>query len=93
MFLSFGFTVIADLLDDESNDDGSDSGSSGTCAFKFRFDESVGSVGGSVGRSDKFVGRVRGMGSGVFVLKGIESIGDVFLLVMFVPKVIESKGG
>ena len=28
-----------------------------------------------------------------FVLIGIESIGDVFLLVMFVPKVFESKVG
>ena len=28
-----------------------------------------------------------------FVLTGIDSIGDVFLLVMFVPKLFESKGG
>ena len=39
-------------LDDECDNDGSDSGSSGMCAFIFRFDDSV--------------GRVSGVGSGVF---------------------------
>ena len=39
-------------LNDESNDNGSDSGSSGTCVFPFCF--------------DKYVGRVSGLESGVF---------------------------
>ena len=43
----------SDLLDDESGDDGYVSWSSGTCAFSLRFDE--------------FVGRVSGLGSGIFV--------------------------
>ena len=46
-------------FDYESDDDGSISGSPGTCAFPFCYDESVGSVGESVGR-------VCGVGSGVF---------------------------
>ena len=43
----------SDLLDDESENDGSDSGYSGTCAFPLSFDESV--------------GRVSGLESGVFL--------------------------
>ena len=46
-------------FDDESDDDGSISGSPSTCTFPFFSDESVGSVGESVGR-------VCGVGSGVF---------------------------
>ena len=38
-----------DLLYDVSDHDESDSGSSGTCAFPFHFDESVGRVGDSAG--------------------------------------------
>ena len=75
-----------DSLYDESDKDGSGSGSPGTCAFPFRFDESVGSVGGSVSG-------VSGVGSGVCVPTGIESIGDVVPLFVFVPKVFESKSG
>ena len=41
------------FLDDESNDYGSDSVSTGTCAFTLNF--------------DNYVGRVSGVGSGVFV--------------------------
>ena len=74
------------LFDYDPDDDGSGSGSPGTCIFPFFFDESVGGVG-------EFVSRVHGVSSGVFVLTGIESIGDVFLLVVFVPKGVESKGG
>ena len=57
----------SDLLDDESEDDGSDSGSPDTCAFTFLFEESVGCVDNSVGRGGESVGRVCGVGSGVFV--------------------------
>ena len=73
-------------FDDESEDDWSDSGYAGTCNFPFRFYESVGCVGDSVGS-------VSGMGSSIFSLSGIESIGDVFLLVVFIPKEIWFKGG
>ena len=48
-----------DLFDDESDDDGSESGSPGTCDFTFCYDESVGSVGESICC-------VRGMVSGIF---------------------------
>ena len=49
------------------------------CAFPFCFDDSVGSV--------------RGVGYGVFVTVGIESNFDYVMFVMFVPIVVESKGG
>ena len=78
---------------DESDYDGSDSGSSGTCPFPFRFDDFVGCVGDFVGRVGESVGRVSDMGSVVFVLTGINSIGDFVLLVLFVPKGVDSKGG
>ena len=48
-----------DLFDDESDDDGSTSGSAGTRAFTFRF-------GDSVVRVDDSVGCVCGVGSGIF---------------------------
>ena len=75
----------SDSIDDESDNDGSDSGSDGTCTFSFRFNKSVGRVDGSIGR-------VRGVGSGVFVLIGVKSVGDVVPLVVFVPIGFESKG-
>ena len=75
-----------DLFDDESDSDGSGSGSPGTCAFPFCSGKYVGSVG-------KSVGGVSGVGSGVFVPTGIESIDDVVMLVVFVPRGVESKGG
>ena len=50
------------LFNDESDNDGSGSGYPSTCTFHFRFDDSVGRVG-------KSVGRVSGVGSGIFVLK------------------------
>ena len=83
----------SDFFDDESDDDGSDSGSAGTCTFYFRFDESAGRVGDSIGHVDESVGRVSGMESGFFVQTGIESIGDVITLFVFVSKGVESKGG
>ena len=76
----------SDLHDDESDDDGSDSGPTGTCAFTFCFEESV-------GRVDNSTGHVRGMGSVVSPPIVVESIGDVVLLVVFVPIGVESKGG
>ena len=51
------------MIDDESDDDGSDSGSAGMCDFTFRFEDSVGRADNSVGRVDDSVGRVRGVGS------------------------------
>ena len=74
------------MFDDESDNFGSGSGSPGTCAFLFCSGKSVGSAGESVGG-------ISGVGSGVFFLTGIESIGDVFPLVVFVPIGFESKGG
>ena len=49
--------------DDYSENDGSDSRSSGTCSFSLRFDYPV--------------GRVSGLGSGVFVPTGVESKYDI----------------
>ena len=76
----------SDSIDCESDYDGSDYRYAGTCALPIHFDESVGHVGDSFGR-------VSGMGYVVFVLTGIESIGDVVPLVMLVRKGVESKGG
>ena len=49
------------MIDDEYDNDGSDSGFTGTCNFTFRFEDSV-------DRVDNYVGHVRGMGSGVLLL-------------------------
>ena len=62
---------------DESENDGSGSGSPGT----------------SVGSAGESVGSVNGVGFGNFVPTGIESLGDVFTFVMFAPIGVESKGG
>ena len=62
---------------DESENDGSDSGSSVTCYFPFRFDCSF--------------GHVIGLGSGIFVPTVVESKRDIFVFVMFVPIVVKSK--
>ena len=67
------------IFGDDSDDDGSGSGSPGTCTFLFCSGNSVGCV------SD--------VGSGIFVPTGIELIGDVFPLVVLVPRGVESKGG
>ena len=75
-----------DFLNDESDNDGSGSGSPGICAFPFCFVKSVVSVG-------KSIGGISGVGSEIFVLTGIHSIGDVFLLFVFLPRGVESKGG
>ena len=76
----------SDSLNDKSDNDGSDSGSSGICAFTFRFEGSV-----SMGPVDDSVGRVCGAGFGVFVSTGIESTGDAVPLVVSVPIGVESK--
>ena len=41
----------------------------------------------------KSVGGVSGVGSGVFVPTGIESIGEAVLMVLFVTRGVKSKGG
>ena len=66
------------FLDDESDNDGSDSKSAGTCNFLFRFEDSV-------GRVEYSVGRVCGVDSGVFVLIGIDLNCDLVPLVVFLP--------
>ena len=70
----------------ESDNDGSGSGSPGTCAFPFCSEKCFGSVGESVGS-------VSGVGSGDFVPTGIESLGDLVPLFVFLPRGVESKGG
>ena len=68
-----------DSLEDESENGGSDSGSSGTCSFPLHFDDSV--------------ARVSGSGSGVFVPTGVKSKCEIFAFVVFMPIGVESKGG
>ena len=72
------------MFGDEYDNDGSVSGSLGTCNFPFCSDKPVGIV-------EKSVCGVSGVGFGVFVPTGIESIDDVVLLSVFVPRVVESK--
>ena len=67
------------FFDDYSDNDGSGSGSYGTCPFPFC--------------SSNYVGCVSGVVSWVFVPTGIESIGDVVPLVVFVPIGVDSKIG
>ena len=62
---------------DESDNDGYRSGSPGKYVV-------------SAGES---VGILIGVGFGDFIPNVIESLGDVFLLVVFVPRGVESKGG
>ena len=58
-------------LNNDSDNDGSDSGSTGTCASTFNFEDYVVCVENSVGRVDDSVGCFRVMGCGVFVSIGI----------------------
>ena len=83
-FLQFMLSDESDSLDDESDNNGSDSGFAGMCYFPFCFEDYVGSVGDSIGR-------VCGVGSGIFVPIVIESNCDVVPFVVFVPIVVESK--
>ena len=64
----------SDVLNDQYGNDESGSGSAVTCPFPFLFEEPVGCV-------DNSIGRVCGVGSGIFVLTRIESIREVVLLV------------
>ena len=66
-------------LDDESDDDGSVSGSSGMCFFPLRF--------------DNYVGHVSGLGYVVFVTTRVDSKCGVFAFIMFVPIGVKSKVG
>ena len=68
-----------DFLDDDSDYDGSDSGSSGTCAFPVCFDDCV--------------GRVSGVGHGIFIPIEVKSNCDIFSFAVFVPIGVDSKGG
>ena len=72
LLLDFLFVLSlgkSDLLDHDSDDDGSDSGSSGTysfTAFSVSFDDST--------------GRVSGLGSGIFVRTGVDPKCDILSL-------------
>ena len=71
----------SEFLDNEFDDDVSDSGSSVTysfCVFYLHFVDSIGSI--SV------------YGSGVFAPTGVESKCDIFAFDVFVPIRVESKG-
>ena len=82
LIFDFMSSYQSDSFDDESDGDGSDSGSSGTysfCAFSLRFDDSVGSV--------------NGLGSGIFLPTGVNSKSDIFAFYVFVPTGVEYRGG
>ena len=67
---------------DESDDDGSESGSYGTYYFRdfyLRFED--------------YVVSVSGLGSGAFAQTGVESKFDIFAFDVFVPTGVEYKGG
>ena len=74
----------SDLLDDESDNDGSESGSDGTYALTFCFNESFGRVG-------KSVGCVSGVGSCVFVPTEIEAMSDIFCWLCSYQKELSQK--
>ena len=67
------------MLGGESDNDGYVSWSSGTYTFSLRFGESV--------------GRVSGLGSGIFFQIEVKSKYDVVPFVLFVPIRVESKVG
>ena len=77
--LNFLSSDESDSLDDESDNDRSDSGSSDTCSFSLHFYESVSCV--------------NSLGYSFFVPTGFESKCDVFLFVVFVSIGFKSKGG
>ena len=72
----------SDLIDDESEDDGPDYGSSGTYIFKY---VSL--------RFDNYVGSASGLGSGVFISTGVDTKCDIFAFDVFLPISVESKVG
>ena len=63
-------------LDDESDNDGSYSGSSRTCAFPLRFGDSV--------------GRFSGVGYGVFIPIGVDSNCEMFTFFVFITIGVDS---
>ena len=67
------------FLDDESDDDGSDSGSYDTCSFPLCFDCSVGFV--------------SGFGSGVFLPTVVSFNCEVFAFFVFISKGVKSRVG
>ena len=82
LLLDFIYLMSSDesyLLDDESEYDGYNSRSSGTCPFPFHFDDSIGCV--------------SGVGFGIFSQTGVESNCDIVTFVLFVPIGVKSKGG
>ena len=70
-----------DSLNDESDNDGSDSRCSGTYYFSVFL------------HFENFVGHVGGLGSGVLVPTRVESKCDILEFVMFVPIGVKYKGG
>ena len=68
-----------DSLDDESDDDESESGYSGTCYFLLRFNNSL--------------GRVSGLGSRFLLINRSRFQMWFFSFVVFVPIWVDSKGG
>ena len=79
-------------IDDDSDNDGSEFRSAGTCTFTFCFRYFIGRVDNPVDCVDNYVGRICGVGYGIFIPIGIESIGDVVLLAVCVPIEADSKG-
>ena len=82
LFLDFLYLLLSeklDSLDDESENNRSDSRSYGTRSFPFCSEDSV--------------GRVSGLGSRVFVPTGVDSKCDVFAFFVFVTIRDNYKGG
>ena len=69
----------SDLLDDESDDDRSEYGSTGTYTFLFPFDAPIGWASGV-----DHIGRVSGMVSGIFFPIGVVPNWYVVTLVVFI---------
>ena len=59
---------------------------------EFDFFSEYNNYGSGSGTHGKSVGSAGDVGFGVFVLIGIESLGNVVILVVFVPRGVDSKG-
>ena len=70
------------MLDDESDDDWSDSRSSGTYSFQTFYLP-----------FDDYIGSVSGLGSGAIIPTEVEYKCDIFAFGVFVPIGVKSKGG
>ena len=68
----------SDLIDDESDDDGFNSGSSGKYAFSLSFKDSV--------------GHISGLGFGIFSLIRVNSKCDIVVFVLFMSIGVKYKG-